>query len=219
MLPVKSEKPRKWIAGPGGEVSLYEAPPKPVKLTTMQQHAAMRVALAHVLRLLTAHGFKTNCIEQSTVAISLEYKGLAFDISIREPSKIAYVTSAPHDDGVRRKIASDINGNPVYECGPGVRFGNADVKSQYVVQVIGTKISSLTPVYIDLPKDEPDPIGYVLKGILLLIANIVRDQKLLDQAETDTSTMKRGKLPEWLADDVGEAFKLLSKVPDIDLPT
>jgi hypothetical protein len=218
MLPVKSEKPRKWIASEDGAIVPYAAPPKPVRLTTMQQHMAMRVALAHTLRLLTEHGFSTNCIEQSTTSISLTFKGMNFDMSIREPSRIAYITSSPNDDGKRRKIGEDRYGNALYDVGPGVRMASDEIKSQYVVQVIGSKISTLTPLYIDLPKDEPDPVGYVLKNILLLVANILRDQKLLDQADMDTATMTKGKLPEWIERDVIEAVKVLQDVPGA-LPT
>lgn len=213
MLPVKSEKPRKWIAGPGGDIVPYTPPPKPLRLTSMQQHMAMRVALAHTLRLLTEHGFVTNCIEQSTVAISLSYKGMNFDMSIREPSKIAYVTSRPNDDGRRHKIGEDAHGNPLYDVGPGVHLASDVVKSEYVVQVIGSKISTLMPLYIDLPPGEPDPIGYVLKNILLLVANILRDQKLLDQADMDTSTMTKGKLPDWVRGEIGDAIKMIENVP------
>jgi hypothetical protein len=213
MLPVKSDKPRKWIAGPGGEIVLYAPPPKPVRLTVMQQHTAMRLALAHTLRLLTEHGFRTNCIEQSSCAISLSYQGMNFDVSIREPARIAYVTSAPGDNGARRKIGEDRYGNSLFDVGPGVRLASDEIKSEYVVQVIGSKISSLMPLYIECPENEPDPVGYVLKNILLLIANILKDQKLIDQANMDTATMKRGELPDFLKNEIGDAFKLLENIP------
>jgi hypothetical protein len=213
MLPVKSDKPRKWIAGPGGEIVPYVPPPKPVHLTTMQQHTAMRLALAHTLRLLTEHGFRTNCIEQSSCAISLSFKGMNFDMSIREPSRIAYVTSSPYDSGQRRKIGEDRLGNPLFDMGPGVRLASDEIKGQYVVQVIGSKISSLMPLYIECPENEPDPVGYVLKNILMLVASIMKDQKLIDQASTDTTTMKRGELPDFLKTELGDAFKLLEDIP------
>lgn len=213
MLPVKSEKPRKWIASPGGEIVLYAPPPKPVRLTTMQQHTAMRLALAHTLRLLTEHGFKTNCIEQSSCSISLSFNGMNFDMSILEPARIAYVTSSPHDNGQRRKIGEDREGNPLFDVGPGVRLASDEIKGRYVVQVIGSKISSLTPLYIECHENEPDPVGYVLKNILLLVASIMKDQKLVDQANTDTATMKRGELPAFLRNEIGDAFKLLEDFP------
>jgi hypothetical protein len=213
MLPVKSEKPRKWIAGPGGEIVPYVPPSKPVRLTVMQQHTAMRLALAHTLRLLTEHGFRTNCIEQSSCAISLSFKGMNFDMSIREPSRIAYVTSSPGDSGHRQKIGEDRNGNPLFDVGPGVKLASDEIKSQYVVQVIGSKISSLMPLYIECPENEPDPVGYVLKNILLLISSIMKDQKLIDQANVDTATMKRGELPDFLKNEIGDAFKLLEDIP------
>lgn len=214
MLPAVTKKPRKWIAGPGGEVTQWTPPPKPTRpLTTGQQHAAMRIALAHTLRLLGEHGFRTNCIEQSTCAISLTYQGMNFDISIREPQRIAYITSVPGDSRKRQKIGEDRYGNPLYDVGPGVKLASDEVKSRYVVQVIGSKISSLMPVYIDLPQGEPNPIEYVLKNILLLIANIMRDQKLIDQANMDTASMTKGKLPDWLDQEVGDAFTMLADIP------
>lgn len=210
MLPAKVEKPRKWIVGGPGEVTKWVPPvPKRTKpLTSGQQHAAMRVALAHTLRLLTEHGFRTNCLEQSTCAISLSYKGMDFDISIREPGRIAYVTSVVGDNRERRKIGEDCEGRPMYDVGPGVKLASDAVQSKYIVQVIGSKISTLMPIYIDLPPNEPNPIEYVLKNVLLLIANIMRDQKLIDQANMDTSTWKKGELPDFLNGD-DEALQLL----------
>jgi hypothetical protein len=216
MLPAKVEKLRKWIAGPGGEVTKWE-PPAPVRtkpLTTGQQHAAMRVALAHALRLLTEHGFRTNCLEQSTCAISLSYKGMDFDISIREPKRIAYITSVVGDRRNRQKIGEDINGNAMYNVGPGVKLASDEMRSTYVVQVIGSKISTLMPVYIDLPPNEAKPIEYILKNVLLLISNIMKDQKLIDAANMDTATMTKGKLPDWLTQEMGDAFLMLDDMPE-----
>jgi hypothetical protein len=212
MLPAKvEEKPRKWIAASDGAITPWVPPvPKRKKpLTSGQQHAAMRVALAHTLRLLTEHGFRTNCLEQSTCSISLSYKGMDFDISIREPARIAYVTSVVGDNRQRQKIGEDREGNPIYDVGPGVKLASDVVASRYVVQVIGSKISTLMPVYIDLPPNEPNPIEYVLKNVLLLIASIMKDQKLIDQANMDTSTWKKGELPDFLKGD-DEALQLLS---------
>lgn len=213
MLPAKAEKPGKWIANENGEITKYQPPPKPVHLTGMQQHAAMRIALMHALRLLTEHGFRTNCIEQSTCAISLVYKGINFDVSIREPQRIAYITSAPHDTGARRKIGEDRLGNPLFEVGSGVRLASDDIKGDYVVQVIGSKISSLMPLYIECPPDQTDPVGHVLRNILMLIANIMRDQKLIDQANTDTASMLRGKLPDYIDQELGDAFTMIDDIP------
>jgi hypothetical protein len=211
MLPAKIEEPRKWIAGPGGEITKWVPPALKRKkpLTSGQQHAAMRVALAHTLRLLTEHGFRTNCLEQGTCSISLSYKGMDFDISIREPARIAYITSVVGDKRERKKIGEDREGNPLYDVGPGVKLASDVVDSKYVVQVIGSKISTLMPVYIDLPPNEPNPIEYVLKNVLLLIANIMKDQKLIDQANMDTATWKKGELPDFLKGD-DEALQLLS---------
>jgi hypothetical protein len=217
MLPAKvEEKPRKWIAGPDGAITKWE-PPAPARkkpLTSGQQHAAMRVALAHTLRLLTEHGFRTNCLEQSTCAISLSYKGMDFDISIREPARIAYVTSVVGDKRERKKIGEDVEGNPIYDVGPGVKLASDMVSSKYVVQVIGSKVSSLMPIYIDLPPKEANPVEYVLKNVLLLIANIMKDQKLIDQAEMDTASMTKGKLPDWLQEEAADAFQLLDLPKD-----
>jgi hypothetical protein len=215
MLPAKIEEPRKWIAGPDGEITKWVPPAVKLKKprTSGQQHAAMRVALAHTLRLLTEHGFRTNCLEQGTSAISLSYKGMDFDISIREPARIAYVTSVPGDNRQRRKLGEDRQGNPIYDVGPGVKLASDMVESPYIVQVIGSKISSLMPIYIDLPPNEPNPVEYVLKNVLLLIANIMKDQKLIDQANMDTASMTKGKLPEWLDQEVGDAFKMLDDIP------
>jgi hypothetical protein len=211
MLPAKVEKPRKWIAGPGGEITKWEPPP-PVRkkaLTTGQQHAAMRLAMAHTLRLLTENGFRTNCLEQGTCSISLSYKGMDFDISIREPARIAYVTSVVGDKRQRRKIGEDVAGNPLFDVGEGVKLASDEVKSKYVVQVIGSKISTLMPVYIDLPPNEAKPVEYVLKNVLMLIASIMKDQKLIDQANMDTSTWTKGELPDFLKGDE-EVLQLLN---------
>jgi hypothetical protein len=211
MLPAVVEKPRKWIAGPGGEITKWEPPP-PVRkkaLTTGQQHAAMRLALAHTLRLLTEHGFRTNCLEQGTCSISLSYKGMDFDISIREPQRIAYVTSVVGDKRQRKKVGEDIEGNPIYDVGEGVKLASDVMQSKYIVQVIGSKISTLMPVYIDLPPNEAKPVEYVLKNVLMLIANIMKDQKLIDQANMDTSTWTKGELPDFLKGDE-EVLQLLN---------
>lgn len=169
----------------------------------------MRVALAHTLRLLTEHGFRTNCLEQGTCSISLSYKGMDFDISIREPQRIAYITSVVGDRRDRKKIGEDREGNPLYDVGPGVKLASDVMDSKYIVQVIGSKISTLMPVYIDLPPNEPNPIEYVLKNVLLLIANIMRDQKLIDQANRDTATWTKGELPDYLKGD-DEVLQLLN---------
>jgi hypothetical protein len=214
MLPAKINPPRKWAVGPTGEISLWEPPKRSVTLTTGQQHAAMRIALAHTLRVLTEHGFRTNCIDQSSCAISLTGPGgMNFDISIREPGKIAYVTSAPMDTGQRRKVAEDRYGNPIYEVGSGVRLGSDEMRSAYVVQVIASRVSTLNPLYIDLPKNEPDPVKYVLKNIFMLLANIMKDQGLLKQADMDTSTMLKGELPAFLRQEMLDALTMLEDIP------
>jgi hypothetical protein len=201
MLPAKVEMPRKWIAGPSGEVIKWEPPPQVRKkdLTAVQQHTAMRLALAHALRLLTEHGFHTNCIEQSTVAISVGYKGgLNFDVAIRVPARIAYVTSVPNDDRKRQKIGEDVMGNAIYNTGSGVRLASDVIRGEYVVQIICSKISSLMPLYVECPPDEQDPVGYVLRNVLTVIANVVKDQKLMEQVELDTASMTKGELPDFL---------------------
>jgi hypothetical protein len=215
MLPAKVETPRKWIAGPGGEITKWVPPAlkRTKPLTTGQQHAAMRLALAHTLRLLTEHGFRTNCLEQGTCSISLSYKGMDFDVSIREPGRIAYVTSVVGDKRDRKKIGEDVQGNPLYDVGPGVKLASDVMESRYIVQVIGSKISTLMPVYIDLPPNEPKPVEYVLKNVLLLIASIMKDQKLIDQAETDTASMTKGTLPDWLKND-SDVIQLLDLPAD-----
>lgn len=203
MVPAVVEKPRKWIASQSGEITKYE-PKRVVRLSGAQQHTAMRYALAHAHRMLVEHGGRA-LSEFSTISTTISFRGIDFDISIREPGRIAYVTSKRGDDRVRRKIGEDICGKAIYEAGPGVRFGSDDIRSEYVVQIIGSKISSAMPLYIECPPDERDPVGYVLRNILQVLASFLNDDALKAQANLDTSTMTQGKLPDYLMDELSDA--------------
>lgn len=147
----------------------------------------MRVGLAHVLMLLKAAGFETNPLDHCTLCF--RYKRFNFDISIRKPAQIAYVTSS-HDykyNPNARPVAHDISGNPIYRPQATVKFASDELKSAYVVQIIGSGVSSINPIYVDLPDGTPEPEKYIIKNVIGVIGTILKDQGLIAQMEKDTS--------------------------------
>jgi hypothetical protein len=207
-------RPTKWLVGPGGEVQKYAPPPPPARtLTSGQQHAVYRIALAHTLRLLSEHGFSTNCIEQSSTALGLSGLGMDININIREPARVAYVTSVPGDNGQRRVLGKDAKGNNVYAPGPGVHFASDEIDAKYVVEVQFSRVSSSMPVYVVIPAGSRQPVMDVLKSILSLIASFAANENMQRQLSTDTSDWQLKELPAHLQRELGDAFKMLDMPP------
>lgn len=143
-----------WIVASDGAITKYEPRKVVVASTSAERHAQYRIGLHRVLELLTKAGFYCNAVENSTTVLSIQRGKLMFDISIREPQNIAYVTSHvgydPEKGNARVITAAEVMG------------------SEYVIQIIGTKSngSSTMPVYIPLPKNLLNPADHVLLNVI-----------------------------------------------------
>lgn len=151
-----------WIASQEGTVTKYTPPAKvAAPKTRTERHAQYRQGLQHVLKLMTEAGFYCNAMEQSTTALSFQRGKLMFDVSLREPGNIAYVTSHvgydPKKGNARIITAADV------------------VDSDYLVQVIASKEggSSTMPVYIPLPKSLTEPAKYVAVNVVKTMQTMV----------------------------------------------
>jgi hypothetical protein len=121
--------------------------------------------------------------------LCFRYKRFNFDISIRRPAQIAYVTSS-HEykyNQNAKPIAHDINGQPIYRPQATVKLASDEMKSDYVVQIIGAGVSSINPIYVDLPDGIAEPEKYIIKNVIGVIGSILADKGLIAQMERDTS--------------------------------
>lgn len=143
-----------WIAAADGTVTKYEPPKAVIPKTSGERHAQYRIGLSRVLELLTKAGFYCNAVEQSTTVLSVQRGKLMFDVSIKEPWNIVYVTSHVGYDP-DKKNARVISAADVMGC-------------DYVIQIIGTKADgcSTMPVYLPLPKNLVNPADHVLFNVI-----------------------------------------------------
>jgi len=144
-----------------GALVKYEPQKVSPPATRGERHAQYRIGLNRVLELLTKAGFYCNGVDQSTVALTLQKGKLMFDVSIKEPQNIAYVTSHvaydPKKGNATVITAADIMG------------------SEYVIQVIGSKAggNSTVPVYIPLKNDLINPADYVVLNVIKTMQSMV----------------------------------------------
>ncbi len=84
-----------------------------------------------------------------------------FDVSLRAPGQIAYVTSHPGYDPKKRNAAI-ITAADVMGC-------------DCIIQVIGSRESgaSTNPVYIPLPHALPNPAEYVFVNVIKVMQTMV----------------------------------------------
>lgn len=150
-----------WVVAPDGAITKYEPPKVSPPITRSERHAQYRIGLSRVLELLTKAGFYCNAIEQSNTAISLQRGRLMFDVSLKSPGQIAYVTSHPGYDPKRRN-ATVLTAADVMGC-------------DYIVQVIGSRDggASTSPVYIPLPATLIHPSDYVLLNVIRVMQTMV----------------------------------------------
>lgn len=167
-LPVKVE--RRWLVDTCGVA--IEHKPSPGPLTKHQRHAAYRIAIQKVLTFLDAAGFKCNCIEQSTVSISVERQGCGFDIRLQKPPNVAYVTSYQGYRYEDVKIGEDLIGAAMKKVNAKVVTLGSLMKGDYVIQIVATNVSSGTPLFIELPEDVDDPERYTIRSILAALADL-----------------------------------------------
>lgn len=172
--------------------------------------------MAHIARLFQEKGFASNCIEQSSTSIGFDAFGMDININIREPARVAYVTSVPGDSGERRVIGKDMKGQKIYAPGPGVRFASEGIPCRYVAEVQVSRISSTMPIYVIIPDGEPEPVKYVVKNILMLLASMVNNPHLQQAISTDTSDGQLKELPDYLKRGLDDAFTMLD-LPEHEL--
>jgi hypothetical protein len=150
-----------WIVATDGAVTKYEPPKIAPPITRSERNAQYRIGLSKVLELLSKAGFYCNSIVQSNTAISLQRGPLMFDVSLKAPGQIAYVTSHIGYDPEKRN-ATIITAADVMGC-------------DCVIQVIGSRASgaSTNPVYIPLPHALPDPAQYVFVNVIRVMQTMV----------------------------------------------
>jgi len=150
-----------WIVAADGAVTKYEPRKAAQPITRSERNAQYRIGLSKVLELLTKAGFYCNSIEQSNTAISVQRGPLMFDVSLKAPGQIAYVTSHVGYDPKKRN-ATILSAADVMGC-------------DYVIQVIGSRESgaSTNPVYIPLPHALPDPVQYVFVNVIRVMQTMV----------------------------------------------
>jgi hypothetical protein len=100
-------------------------------------------------------------MEQSNNVISVQRGKLMFDVSIKEPQQIVYITSHVGYDP-KKGNATRITAGDVMGC-------------DYVMQVIASKErgNSTMPVYIPLPHNLENPADYVALNVIRAMQTMV----------------------------------------------
>lgn len=196
-----------WLVAPDGAVVKYDAKKversheKSIVLKTVADlHARTRLGLLFVDEILKKCGWHCNCVSQSSTSISLEIGKVMVDVSIRDPIKIAYVTSYPGWEYKREVIGRTpditlpdgrvVKGQEILKPTAKVVIAGDFIHEKYVVQVITTddKLNSSTPIYIPINKEMGDPAYAVAKNVLLTIRNLVGQDKLKVKQVEDSIT-------------------------------
>jgi hypothetical protein len=171
LVPAKVE--RVFAVGPSGETSVVKAAEK--KLTFGQRHAGWRIGLMAVNKFMEEHGFEGTIGNDSSTRLGWTKGHFSINVSLREPGRVAYVTSRPDFDPTqpRRVIGHDKTGAEMYGVTASVTTlaemaGNA----KYVVMVDVSHPDGGTrpPTYILLPMEGEKPAHYVYKNVLGVIA-------------------------------------------------
>lgn len=157
---------------PDGAVTRYKPPVLPhTPITRSERHAQYRRGLQIMDQLLKSAGFYCNAIEQSSVSLSVQKGKMMFDISLRDPRRVAYVTSGKFYDPENPK--------------PTIVKANELIQADCMIQVIGSKSggSSTNPVYIPLPATIIDPARYVVFNVVKAMQSMIADSEELRDIE------------------------------------
>jgi len=168
-LPAKVPE-RTWVVDASGTAIERKPPAKP--LGRHQRHAAYRLGLQKVLGFLEASGFQCNCIEQSSISISVERAGCCFDIRLQKPGKVAYVTSGSSYRYEDETIGIAQDGSALKKVNAVVSLLSSEIKSELALQVVASHVSSSAPLFIELPEDLPDPEYYVIRATLAALVDL-----------------------------------------------
>ena len=151
----------------------------------------------YVNGVLKKYNWSCNCIVQSSTSLSLSLGKVCIDVSIRKPSRIAYVTSRPGWE-YKREVAGkspDITfdgktqkGSEIVRPTALVQLASAFIEDPYVVQIIATSElgDSSTPTYVPVNKEMKDPAIEVAMNVLLTLRNLLgRDKFKIDMTESE----------------------------------
>lgn len=99
-----------------------------------------------------------------------------FDISIRDPRTVVHVTSYPgykYEPLIAFKTPEKttnfgvIPEQSIHQVAALVTYLSKDIQSDTVLQVIlTTPEGSDAPVYLEIPPGEPDPVDFLIQGVL-----------------------------------------------------
>lgn len=189
MLPVKVE--RVWVVDTQG--SAVERKPPAKALTSGQRHYHYRLGLQAVDQFMKQKGFHTNMEEgSSSVVFSYEKAGALFDIRVKRPDNIAYVTSYAGYEPSQEVTGKTADGQEMYRVKAKVVTAKDILGSDYVVQVmVSTNDSAGTrpPIFIPLPKTIENPGRYVVQNVLgtmaLLCAQIPKVQDAFTKQDVE----------------------------------
>lgn len=188
LLPAKIE--RVFAVSPTGETSVVKPGP-PKKLSLGQRHAAWRIGLMAVNQFMKEQGFES-VIGASTTHFGWLKGDFSVNVSLRQPSNIAYVTSYEgYDPHAKKKsLGKDITGHEMF----GVTAQVTTLKEalgggKYVLMVDASTLSgTANPVYIPLEAEDDGgkPAQYVYRNVLGVIAMMAQaDQGLKDAFAAD----------------------------------
>lgn len=155
------------------ELIPHEAP----QLPALTAEEAFQQALAGLDAFFAQIGLRPSTDRDAGRAIAFELsKDCGFDISIRDPHTVAYVTS--HKGYTYRKetafVTPDIRtpngtikGQSVNKITATVRFLGEEIKGDHVFQIVlTTKEGSKLPVYVELPHRTEDPVRFLMLSVL-----------------------------------------------------
>ncbi len=197
-LPAKIE--RTWVVDAGGTAIERKKAAKP--LDRYERHAAYRLGLQKVLGFLEAAGFRCNCVTQSTVSISVERNGCCFDIRLQKPGKVAYITSGRSYRYEDETVGHDMEGSALKKVNAHVKMLSDEVTSELVLQIVASHVSSITPLFIELPEDLVDPEYYTIRATLAALVDLSakfprlkkEGQKMFELLDGDVKSLPIGSL-------------------------
>lgn len=173
LLNMGAQKQIGFIAGPGGEVVKWEPPQQPPQPLTAPEnrYSACVSALRRLDEFFVRHGFRCNAIENSSNAISFEHSGFMFDVSIRDPRLIAYVTSHVGYRYEKKFAARSAT----------VKILGETIRSDMVVQVVCSRQFSGPPVYVEVPDNTSNVQNYVIAQVMGVIQMMADTNPTLQQ--------------------------------------
>jgi hypothetical protein len=103
------------------------------------------------------------------------------NVSLRQPAKVAYVTSRPDVDpmAARRVIGKDITGAEMYGISPLAKVTTlqetlGNVKYVVMVDVCDEKEGTRPPVYVALPDEGDKPAHFLFRNVMGVIAMLCK---------------------------------------------